>query len=193
MRSIFCVVTLLAAALAGAVESQAADVPSACAPQQVLEHVTAQFRVYGPRSLRREYFGFIYRQAGEIHSAVVEGRTCGESHHCGVDTTAAGARIPGGAKVLGEWHTHPHHQGSRNLSRDDVRGAHHNRNIRCYTAFYSAPDGEFFAWNAASDSVPIAMRSRVRLGNYRDPDPEAPRTAQAQAPASGPDEEPAPL
>jgi hypothetical protein len=169
MRSIFFIAVLLAGAAAGANETPATDTPPNCAREEVLNHVVRQFRTYGPRSQRREYFGFIYRHKGEINSAVAEGSTCGDNHKCEVDTRSAGAGIPAGAKVLGEWHTHPHHQGSKVLSRDDVRGANHNRKIRCYTAYYSVPGGEFFAWNAASDSVPLAMRSRVRLGNYREP------------------------
>jgi hypothetical protein len=77
----------------------------------------------------------------------------------------AGSRIPSGAKVLGEWHTHPH-GGAPQLSHHDERGAHRNRHVRCYTAFYSNPGGQIFAWNPAETSVPTAMASRERVGRY---------------------------
>ena len=71
--------------------------------------------------------------------------------------------------MLGEWHTHPLVDGSRNLSVQDVRGAFHNRHIRCYTAFYSAPNGDIYRWDVSQTSVPTAMNTREYLGNHHDP------------------------
>ena len=70
--------------------------------------------------------------------------------------------------MLGEWHTHPQFEGSPRLSPQDVRGANHNLHIRCYFAFYSTPNGDIYAWSPAATSVPGAMASRLRLGNYND-------------------------
>ncbi|MDY6944672.1 MAG: hypothetical protein SXG53_03045 [Pseudomonadota bacterium] len=65
-----------------------------------------------------------------------------------------------------ESHTHPH-DGSSSLSRSDVRGAYDNRHINCHSAFYSTPSGEILAWDAHHSSVPVAMASRARIGNYK--------------------------
>ncbi len=145
---------------------------SACPRAEVLEHVLAQFRLYGPLSEKREYFGFIFRANAGIESSVTRGSVCGANQFCGLKTAPAAAGIPKGAKVLGEWHTHPHVEGSRNLSVEDVRGARINSRIRCYTAFYAASDGRIFAWDPRSSSVPTAMASRSELGNYRDAAPD---------------------
>lgn len=77
------------------------------------------------------------------------------------------ASVPLSAKVLGEWHTHPH-GGSRSLSKEDVRGAYNNHHISCYVAFYSTPSGEIYAWSPRHLSVPVAMASRMPLANYRE-------------------------
>jgi hypothetical protein len=138
-----------------------------CNDPAVLEHVVGQYRQYGPQSDKHEYFGFVYRDGGDIKSAVVRSPECRVKDSCRVDTATAAARIPRGAKVLGEWHTHPH-QGSRALSADDVRGARNNRHIRCYTPFYSTPEGEIYAWDARQTSVPAAMASREHVGNLND-------------------------
>ena len=82
-----------------------------------------------------------------------------------VDVAVAAQRIPKGARVLGEWHTHPR-GGSRLLSTLDVRGAYQNRNLACYAAYFSRPDGEILAWNPRENSVRTAMASLVRVGNY---------------------------
>jgi proteasome lid subunit RPN8/RPN11 len=136
-----------------------------CASGVVVEHVLGQIAAYGPRSRGHEYFGFIYRHEGRIASAVVRGSGCPVPASCGVNTREAAAQIPARAKVLGEWHTHPH-GGSATLSREDVRGAHANRNIRCYAAFFAKPEGEICAWDPRRDSVAGAMSSCVAVGRY---------------------------
>jgi hypothetical protein len=93
-----------------------------------------------------------------------------------VDSSKAIHSVPRSAKVLGEWHTHPHN-GSASLSRNDVRGAYSNRHISCYFAFYSTPSGQIYAWNPRQISVPIAMASRAPVGNYR----EAPSAKESVA------------
>ena len=138
----------------------------ACFETEVTDHVRAQFAKYGPRSGESEYFGFIYRLEGRIGSAVTYGSGCRGQLDCSVNTAFARARIPKGAKVLGEWHTHPQ-VGSRDLSAEDVNGAHANRRIRCYAPFYSTPDGAIYRWDIAATSVPDAMASRTEVGNYR--------------------------
>ncbi|HEY0938943.1 MAG TPA: hypothetical protein VGE08_02495 [Steroidobacter sp.] len=139
---------------------------SECLREEVEAHVREQFSIYGPRSAEHEYFGFVYVQDGIIGSAVARSRPC-RGVKCVVDSAKALRSMPPSAKVLGEWHTHPHH-GSRNLSKEDVRGAHNNRHIRCYRAFYGTPSGEMYAWDPQHVSVPVAMASRTLLGNYRE-------------------------
>jgi hypothetical protein len=133
-----------------------------CRRPEVEEHVLEQLQRYLKLSDSREYFGFIYWSGNKVESAVVQGNTCPDAAECGVDTRAAAAKIPRQAKVLGEWHTHPR-AGSRILSADDVRGAHANRRIRCYSAFYATADGRMFRWDPDESSVPAAMASRERL------------------------------
>ncbi len=145
-----------------------ADEARECRVDEVEEHVKQQYALYGPQSRRREYFGFIYWHDGIIASAITRSSECRDDH-CTLDTTAAARLIPRGARVLGEWHTHPHESGSRTLSREDVRGARNNGHIRCYRAFFSQPDGKIFAWDPQQSSVPSAMASRTELGNYRQP------------------------
>lgn len=135
------------------------------APEALLDHVMLQFELYGPRSTDREFFGFIYRHDGVIGSAVIRGRRCPDPGNCMIDITPAKKRIPRGAKVLGEWHTHVR-DGSRFLSSLDVKGAYANRNIRCYVAFYSQPDGVVRSWNPNASSVPIAMNSALQVGSF---------------------------
>jgi hypothetical protein len=141
-------------------------VPLGCFEEEVLVHVRAQFAKYGPLSNEREYFGFIYRVEGQVGSAVTHGSGCRGQLDCSVNTAFARARIPKGAKVLGEWHTHPQ-VGSSELSMEDVNGAHANWRIRCYSPFYSTPDGAIYRWDIAATSVPDAMASRTQLGSYR--------------------------
>ena len=136
-----------------------------CGRESLLEHVAGQFQIYGPQSTRDEYFGFIYRRAGVIECAVVKSGEC-RGDKCTLDSARAARQIPKGAKVLGEWHTHRRLTGSRGLSVEDVRGALSNSGIRCYAAFYSAPDGRIYEWKPTSTSVPTAMASRVLVGNY---------------------------
>jgi hypothetical protein len=138
---------------------------SECLRSEVESHVREQFAFYGPQSASHEYFGFIYLHNGTIGSAVTRSRACGKAGKCVVDSGAALRLIPRSAKVLGEWHTHPH-DGSVSLSQHDVRGAYNNRHISCYLAFYSTPAGDIYAWNADRISVPIAMASRAPVGNY---------------------------
>jgi hypothetical protein len=138
-----------------------------CLQPDVEAHVRQQFAIYGPQSASREYFGFIYLHQGVIRSAVTSSRACASGGRCVVDNNQAMDLIPQRAKVLGEWHTHPH-DGSGSLSRDDVRGAYNNRHINCYLAFYSTPSGTIYAWDPKRVSVPIAMASRTHVGNYRE-------------------------
>lgn len=145
-----------------------AAVSSGCFADEVLLSVREHFAKYGPRSTDQEYFGFIYFKNGRIESAVTAGFQCRGQTDCTVNTAFARARIPKGAKVLGEWHTHPR-IGAPELSQDDVNGANANRHIRCYAAFYSSPDGDIFRWSVHSTSVPAAMASRTLIGNYRAP------------------------
>jgi len=148
-----------------------------CPLEEMDAHVRQQMLQYGPQSLKREFFGFIYMKDEIISSAVASGNECRSSDHCPTSTVPAAAQIPKGAKVLGEWHTHPR-QGSSMLSMDDVRGAHANGRIRCYVAYYGKPDGEIYAWDPEQTSVPTAMASRVPIGNYVTRVAE-PRKAQA--------------
>jgi len=143
-----------------------ATVPAACFADEVLLHVRAQFAKYGPRSGESEYFGYIYFKDGRVESAVTSGFTCRGQTDCTVNTAFARARIPKGAKVLGEWHTHPR-IGAHELSQDDVNGANANRHIHCYAAFYSSPDGDIYRWSVEATSIPAAMASRTLIGNYR--------------------------
>ena len=139
------------------------DTPG-CYWPEVQAHVREQFAIYGPRSIENEYFGFIYRRDARIDSAVTRSSKCSVGR-CVLDAGAAWALLPGGARILGEWHTHPH-DGSALLSIYDVRGAWQNRNLECYAAYYSKPDGEILAWDPQRTSVPTAMASRVHVGNY---------------------------
>jgi hypothetical protein len=135
-----------------------------CLRDDIDAHVIAQFARYGPLSTNREYFGFIFLSKGEISSAITRGGRCKGS--CGVNTAAAAAQVPPTAKPLGEWHTHPRDSGGGTLSPEDVRGAYSHRNIRCYTAYYSQPDGDIYAWDPHQSQVPDAMASRFYIGNY---------------------------
>jgi hypothetical protein len=137
-----------------------------CFREAVHAHVRTQFGLYGPLSKDREYFGFVYVLHGKIESAVAKGRRCRHHLECPIDTSLAVPFIPVGAKVLGEWHTHPQESAAEALSPEDVRGAHKNHRIRCYAAFYSEPDGDIYAWDAAQSMVPDAMASRSLVGNY---------------------------
>ena len=142
-----------------------AAVSTGCFADEVLLNIRAQFAEYGPRSRDSEFFGFIYFKDGRIESAVAGGFQCRGQTDCTVNTAFARKRIPKGAKILGEWHTHPR-IGAPELSQDDVSGANANRHIRCYAAFYSSPDGDIYRWSVDSTSVPVAMASRTLLGNY---------------------------
>jgi hypothetical protein len=164
VRRLFLATALLATAWHGNANSPAPE----CLRKDVKAHVLQQFGIYGPLSVNHEYFGFIYLHDGVLGSAVTRSRVCAKADKCPVDSKEAIRSIPRSAKLLGEWHTHPHH-GSRSLSADDVRGAYNNRHISCYFAFYSTPSGAIYAWNANQISVPVAMASRVHLGNYMDP------------------------
>jgi len=150
-----------------------------CDAEAVRTHVREQFRIYGPQSEKHEYFGFIYRIDGEVASAVVRGSTCRGPDDCMVDTGQAAKRIPRGAKVLGEWHTHPHNLGVGRLSIEDVRGAEHNAHIRCYTPFYAASNGKYYTWDPQRSSVPVAMARRTELGSYWDVPRQGPSAFRA--------------
>jgi hypothetical protein len=162
--------TLFAALLMVASTSSGAADPepdSGCPREAVDAHVQDQYRIYGPQSEKNEFFGFIYRLNGCSAAPWCAAASVAGPDRCTVDTGGAAAGIPKEAKVLGEWHTHPHRTGSRGLSADDVRGAQHDARLGCYRAFYVTPEGEIHSWNASSTSVPTAMNSRVALGNYR--------------------------
>jgi hypothetical protein len=141
-----------------------AETDGDCMREAVDAHVRIQLAKYGPLSRIREYFGFIYLFKGEIASAITRGGSCKNS--CGVDTAAAAAQIPPGARPLGEWHTHPHESLAESLSAEDVRGAYNNHHIRCYAAYYSQPDGDIYAWDPQRSLVSQAMSSRYLIGNY---------------------------
>lgn len=164
MNKVYCVFLSLLSAIPTCGRAQ--DQIHECPLQEITVHVLQQIEVYGPLSIEHEYFGFIYRLDGVIGTALTRSSKCHISGNCTVKTRKAAKLIPAGAKIFGEWHTHPHH-GSRSLSTLDVRGAYYNRHIRCYSAFFSAPSGEIYLWDAKDASVQTAMASRVLIGNYR--------------------------
>jgi hypothetical protein len=141
--------------------------PAPCFEDEVLLHVREQFATYGPRSSQYEYFGFVYRKDGQIDSAVTHDFGCRGQRECVVNTAFALKRIPKGAKVLGEWHTHPHFHESDALSLEDVHGARANRHVRCYNAYYSSHEGDIYRWSLDAQTVVDAMVSRTWIGNYR--------------------------
>jgi hypothetical protein len=163
--NVVCRLSLATALVVTTFHSNAESWASECLQKEVEAHVRQQYAIYGPQSVSHEYFGFIYLHKGIIGSAVTRSRACAIAETCVVDSNEAIQLIPQPAKVLGEWHTHPH-RGSVSLSTDDVRGAYNNRHISCYFAFYSTPSGEIYAWNPNQISVPIAMASRAHVGNY---------------------------
>jgi hypothetical protein len=154
---------LRCAALLWAINAAAGAEPG-CYWPEVQSHVREAIAIYGPMSIDNEFFGFIYRYGARVDSGVVRSSSC-HLGNCVVDVAVAAQRIPTGARVLGEWHTHPH-GGSRLLSTLDVRGAYQNRNVACYAAYFSRPDGEILAWNPREKSVHAAMASLVVVGNY---------------------------
>lgn len=141
--------------------------PASCFEAEVEAHVLEQFRIFRPESKKREYFGFIYRINGVIASATTAGMVCLKGGICEVNPRRAARKIPAGAKVLGEWHTHPQVTGSLRLSAADVRGAHANRGVRCYRAFFSTARGDIIEWDPNEVRVSEAMASSKRLGNSR--------------------------
>lgn len=146
--------------------SQAGATPDSCLDDTVLQHVLSEFRHYGPRSRESEYFGFIYRKDGLVSSVVTAGDSCASQTDCAVNPIFALRRLPAGAQVIGEWHTHPG-AGTDAMSVDDVHGAHANVRMRCYSVFYSGPGGQIYRWDPRETTVPGAMASRVSIGNYR--------------------------
>jgi hypothetical protein len=154
--------------VAASLPAACAGEPASCFEEEVLRHVREQFALYGPRSNRHgnEYFGFIYRMDGRIDSAVTVGDDCSGETDCAINPVFALRRVPRGAKILGEWHSHPR-GGSSQLSPEDVRGANANRHVQCYAAFYSAPDGSIWRWSVGEAQVDKAMASRILVGNFR--------------------------
>lgn len=169
-RLLLNLILILACAAATAADDseQRHVAPNTCATAALHEHVREQFAEFAPQSTHREYFGLIYLFDGRLASAVVRGKECRRSDRCVIDITSAARSIPRGARLLGEWHTHPR-MGSHELSADDVRGARRFRRIPCYQAFYSTPLGEMYSWDVAQTSVPAAMATRVHLGKLPDP------------------------
>jgi hypothetical protein len=155
--------TFAALLLAVTFNVRADDAPS-CLSDTVEAHVRQQFATFGPLSVNHEYFGFIYRLGASFDSAVVRGSRC-VARSCVIDVAQAAALIPAGAVIVGEWHTHPRN-GEAPLSEEDVLGAYRNRNLGCYSAFYSEPDGAIYSWNPRRGMVTTAMASRVRIGGY---------------------------
>jgi hypothetical protein len=149
--------------LSVSVNATAGDAPQ-CSSDSVEAHVRQQFSTFGPLSVNHEYFGFIYRLGDTFDSAVVRGSRC-VARSCVIDVAQAGQAIPAGAVIVGEWHTHPR-SGEARLSEEDVLGAYRNRNIGCYSAFYSEPDGSIYSWNPRRGMVTTAMASRVLLGSF---------------------------
>ena len=141
----------------------AGDAPQ-CLSDSVEAHVRQQFATFGPLSVNHEYFGFIYRLGDSFDSAVVRGSRC-VARSCVIDIARAGESVPAGAVIVGEWHTHPR-SGAARLSEEDVLGAYRNRNIGCYSSFYSEPDGSIYSWNPRRGMVTTAMASRVHIGSY---------------------------
>lgn len=176
---VFLAVVLIAVASRSGAQSDESD----CLRKEVEAHVLEQFTIYGPKSANHEYFGFVYRHDGVLASAVTRSRPC-HAAKCVVDSAEALRSMPRSAKVLGEWHTHPH-GGSPGLSKEDVRGAYNNRHIRCYQAFYSTPGGAIYTWSPNQMSVPVAMASRAPIGNYKEA-PAAGLVAGYSSPASPP-------
>jgi len=156
-------VSIAALLLAVCGDATANDAPQ-CLSDSVEAHVRQQFATFGPLSVNHEYFGFIYRVGATIESAVVHGSRC-VARSCVIDIARAGALIPTDAVIVGEWHTHPR-GGEARLSEQDVLGAYRNRNLGCYAAFYSEPDGAIYSWNPRRGMVNTAMASRTRIGNY---------------------------
>jgi hypothetical protein len=152
--------------LADCMRAAAADDSAECDRPKISAHVRLQFEIYGPLSENVEYFGFVFHDGIRLQSAVVQSRRCG-ADDCLIHVDEAGRKIPKGARVIGEWHTHPH-VGAPQLSVHDVRGAYRTRRVRCYSAFYSNPDGEIFEWSPGQTSVPTAMASRLPVGTYGD-------------------------
>jgi hypothetical protein len=103
---------------------------------------------------------------GPIATAITRSSKSPMSGNCILRTAAAAKLIPSGAKILGEWHTHPH-CGSQSLSQLDVPGAYNNRHIRYYAAYFSSTPGEIYLRNANDASVPTAMVSLELIGTYR--------------------------
>jgi hypothetical protein len=141
----------------------ASDAPQ-CRSDSIEAHVRQQFAAFGPLSVNHEYFGFIYRLGADLDSAVVRGSRC-VARSCVIDVARAGALVPAGAVIVGEWHTHPRN-GEARLSEQDVLGAYRNRNLGCYSAFYSEPDGAIYSWNPRRGMVTTAMASRIHIGDY---------------------------
>jgi hypothetical protein len=155
--------SIAALLLAFCAQAQAGDTLQ-CLSDSVEAHVRQQFAAFGPLSVNYEYFGFIYRLGATLDSAVARGSRC-VARSCIIDVARAAERIPAGAVIVGEWHTHPRN-GEARLSEQDVLGAYRNRNLGCYSAFYSEPDGAIYSWNPRRGMVTTAMASRVRIGNY---------------------------
>ena len=163
MRKKYCARVLPLLCLMAA-SASAHTVEPDCFEPDVQAHVRQLFGIYGPMSIHHEFFGFVYRDAAGVDSAVVRSRPC-KLADCTVAVAVAGQRIPAGARILGEWHTHPR-GGSRELSTYDVRGAHRNSNNECYLAYFSRPDGAILEWDPGKTSVRDAMASLSRIGTF---------------------------
>ncbi|HEU4601572.1 MAG TPA: hypothetical protein VFS24_06375 [Steroidobacteraceae bacterium] len=138
--------------------------------EEIESFVLAQFKIFGPQSKRTEHFAFVYWHDGELAQAHIYARCSSTSDRCTTNPKRAIQAVMPGAKILAEWHSHPHN-GSRLLSPDDAQGAFSiGEQIRSrgreYFAYYSDPTGRVFRWDTTTPDVNKANRSRVEVGSY---------------------------
>lgn len=137
--------------------------------EQVDAFALEQFHIYGPQSARFEHFAFVYWLDGVLSQSHISAR-CTNSYACTINPARSLNEIPKRAKLLAEWHTHPH-DGARTLSIHDVQGAHAigeqvRKYGRDYRAYYSDPAGHVFRWDTTTRDTLAANRSRVQIGSY---------------------------
>lgn len=137
--------------------------------EQVDAFVLDQFNTYGPQSARHEHFAFVYWIDGQISQSHISTR-CTNQYACTLNPARSLKDVPAHAKIVGEWHTHPH-DGSRTLSIHDAQGAFAigeqvRSHGRPYWAYYSDPSGHVFRWDTTTRDTLEANRSRVQVGTY---------------------------